>query len=314
MKREKVKVIVVTYNSVDCIFACLKSLERASENFDLYITVVDNASADATLDSIITGQSKANIEIISNSENLGYAYGNNIAIEAMFSEELQYAAVLILNPDVILDFGAIDKLLLVLCLSEEVGAVSPNVIEPGQSPNCHVRINSLWGQPMKKRFMKHENTIEVDRLHGGCMLVKPNLFKKIGAFDESYFLYWEEIDLCQRARKAGYKLLQCYDVVANHAGDSKSGRYRSHRIYYMWRNQFYFAFKSFWIPLACLFLMRKILSNFKEAVGYLGMKRFDLIYAGVAGWKAGILGEVGQGESLYAKPVRVECDEKNSGQ
>lgn len=314
MKREKVKVIVVTYNSVDYIFACLKSLDRATENFDLHITFVDNASTDTTLAAIISGKGKANIEIISNSDNLGYAYGNNLAIEAMLSEEFQYAAVLILNPDVTLSFGIIDKLLLVLHLSEEVGAVSPNVIEPSQSPDRRVPINSLWGRPMKKRFMKHENIIEVDRLHGGCMLVKPDLFKKIGAFDDAYFLYWEEIDLCQRARKAGYKLLQCYDVVAAHEGDSKSGRYRSHRIYYMWRNQFYFAFKTFWMPLACLFLIRKILSNFKEAIGYLGMKRFDLIYAGVAGWKAGMLGEIGQSESFYAKPVRVECDENNSGQ
>jgi GT2 family glycosyltransferase len=249
VKREKVKVIIVTYNSFDCIFACLKSLDRASENFDLHITFVDNASTDTTLAAIITLQSKANIEVISNLENLGYAYGNNLAIEAMFSEELQYAAVLILNPDVTLPFMTIDNLLLVLQLSEEVGAVSPNLIEPGQSPNWQVRIKSLWGWSMKKRFMKHENIIEVDRLHGGCMLIKPDLFKKIGTFDESYFLYWEEIDLCQRARKAGYKLLQCYDIFANHAGDSKIGRYRSHRIYYMWRNQFYFAFKTSWFEL-----------------------------------------------------------------
>lgn len=314
MKREKVKVIVVTYNSADYIFTCLKSLDEASENFDLHITFVDNASTDTSLAAIIASQGAANIEIITSLENLGYAHGNNLAIEAMFSEELQYAAVLILNPDVTFAYGAIDKLFLVLHLSEEVGAVSPYIIEPGQSLNCQVRINSLWGQPMKKRFMKRENIIEVDRLHGGCILIKPELFKKVGAFDESYFLYWEEIDLCQRARKAGYKLLQCYEVIASHAGDSKIGRYRSHRIYYMWRNQFYFAFKTFWTPLACLFLMRKILGNCKEAIGYLRMKRLDLIYAGLAGWKAGILGEVGKGKSLYAKPVRVEYDENNSDQ
>lgn len=302
--RQNVEVIIVTYNNADCIADCLKSLERVNEQIIMHATVVDNASTDNTLTLITNALDGSDdwVKVIRNHENLGYAYGNNIAINFLKTEAAQYAAVLILNPDVILSHGVIDKLLALLQDSDNVGAVAPNVIEPGQAirPN---KFKTLWGGG-QKRYAGHGNVIEADRLHGGCMLIKPELFNKIGLFDESYFLYWEEIDLCQRARKADFKLLYIDDVVVTHRGDSQSGLYRTHRIYYMWRNQFYFSFKNYGRIVGMAFLLRRFLSNSRELLLFTLSGRFDLCAAGLAGMIAGIRGERNRSTNRYAQTER----------
>ncbi len=300
--RENVKVIIVTHNSTDCIADCLKSLKHASERINLHVTIIDNASADNTLGTInnVLDGNKERVKVVQNPENRGYAHGNNVAIKAIDAEDTQYVAVLILNPDVTLTYGIIDALLALLHDSDEVGAVSPNVIEPGQSTVQSEKHNSLWGWPMRQRFMGRKNVIEVDRLHGGCMLIKPELFERVGLFDESYFLYWEEIDLCQRARRAGFKLLYLSDVVVTHRGNSTSSQHRTHRIYYMWRNQFMFAKKNYASFIRLIFLTRRVLTSLKELVDFVKIRRFDVVGAAMAGLAAGLRGETGKSSNRYA--------------
>jgi N-acetylglucosaminyl-diphospho-decaprenol L-rhamnosyltransferase len=303
---ENVKAVVVTYNSADCIAGCLNSLKSASVQANLSVTIIDNASADDTLGVICTtlNRSDERVEVIRNPENLGYARGNNLAIQSILSEGRNYAAVLILNPDVTLAPGALDRLLAVFHSSTNIGAVSPRLSDSGESPDGPVRFKSLWGWPTRKKFLDYEDVIEVDRLHGGCLLVKPDLFKEVGVFDESYFLYWEEIDLCQRARKAGFKLLLCNGVVVAHHGDSRAAQDRPHRVYYMWRNQFYFAFKSFGKVGGAIFLARRLLfSNVKEIFLFLWARRWDLIAAGCDGILAGLAGEKGRSSNRFANTL-----------
>jgi len=303
---KRIKVIIVTYNSADCIGACLQALQNASEQFELHTVIVDNASSDNTLCKVESLYS--DIEIIRSTENLGYAHGNNIGIKAMSCENMACAAVLILNPDVILTPGSIDELAAVLHYSPEVGAVSPNISEHGSLLDTSVRFKSLIGWPMQQKFMSYRNVIEVDRLYGCCMLIKPNLFKNIGLFDEAYFLYWEEIDLCFRALKAGFKLLICKNVSVQHR---RGGEERRHRIYYMWRNQYYFAFKTYGRIKGTLFLARRILTNTKEILLFIYSKRFDLIVAALSGMRAGIVGEKGYSPNQYAAPSN-ETEEGSS--
>lgn len=291
---KNIKIIIVTYNSDDCIANCLRSLEKASEKFKLHITIVDNVSTDNTL-SIVKGFG-SDIHLIRNTRNLGYGGGNNIAIKAMLSELRLYTAVLILNPDVILTPCSVDELISVLYRFPEVGGVSPNVIDGAELNGMH-RLKTLFGLPMRQEIMANENAIEVDRLYGCCMLVKPVFFEKVGLFDEAYFLYWEELDLCVRAGKVGFKLLICNNVTILHRLNKSE---RVHRIYYMWRNQIYFALKNFGGIKRVVFLSRRFFSNLKELLSFLRSKRFDLILAGLTGFLAGIMGEKGRSSNRYS--------------
>jgi GT2 family glycosyltransferase len=138
------------------------------------------------------------------------------------------------------------------------------------------------------------------------MLVRSSVFETVGGFDESYFLYWEEIDLCRRARRAGFQLAVCSTIEAVHRPGEPAGTAgeRAHRIYYMWRNQFRFAFKS-WGAAGILFLIRRAATMLRETLRYVRAGRVDLLQAGWHGLAAGIRGERGRSHHPCADPDRA---------
>jgi GT2 family glycosyltransferase len=119
-----------------------------------------------------------------------------------------------------------------------------------------------------------------------------------GLFDEDYFLYWEEIDLCARVRRAGYDLLIATEVTVVHGGD---GDLKSHRAYYLWRNQVLFSFRRLGPVAGTAFLLRRLLvGNVRESITYISRGRWDLLAAAVSGLWAGLRGEVGRSTSRFA--------------
>jgi GT2 family glycosyltransferase len=292
-----IKVIIVTYNSTRSITACLGALTESTKNFGLDITIVDSASSDDTV-ILLEAQPIPRVQIIALKENVGYAGGNNVALRAI-KDYKAYAAILIINPDILLPAGTLDYLVALLQSDARIGMVSP-AIYPFQGATTAEtsaqlkKRRSLWGGKGAIAWVEQPglaNVFRVDRLPGCCLLAKPALFEKVGWFDENYFLYWEELDLCLRARRAGYYLLVCADILIQHnAGETE----RSHRIYYMARNQFYYALKNYNRPLALLFLLRRLLlTNSREFFRFWRSGRGDLLRAGWAGLKAGIKRETG---------------------
>ncbi len=295
MKSDVIKVVIVTYNSTDQIVECLEALSFSSEKYSLEVTVVDNGSTDETLRKL--SNLYPSLHVIT-STNLGYAHGNNLGVrEALESAQL-YKAILLLNPDVTLRAASIDVLVDALFLSSEVGGVSPHIVEQNNKLTCNYK--TLLGLSMTERPFTGANILVSDRLHGCCMLFRPEIFQKIGFIDERYFLYWEELDFCRRAIDAGLKLLLCLDVICPHRKDSQE---RQHRIYYMWRNQFRFAKRNYSPIFRLIFLTRRILTSVKELVIYVMSKRFDLVGAATAGLVAGLRGETGKSSNRYAVPL-----------
>jgi GT2 family glycosyltransferase len=131
------------------------------------------------------------------------------------------------------------------------------------------------------------------------MMLRPEVFQKIGFMDERYFLYWEELEFGRRAIGAGFKLMLSYDVLVYHRTGSQE---RQHRIYYMWRNQFRFLKKNYGPFLRLIFLMRRVLTSVKELLNFATIKRFDLVGAAMAGLAAGLRGETGKSSNRYAAP------------
>ena len=294
MKSEAIKVVIVTYNSADQIAECLDALPISSERYLFDITVVDNGSTDKTVQKLHNFY--PSVHVIE-STNLGYAHGNNLGVQEALESGEEYKAILILNPDATLPARSIDSLADALFSSQEIGGVSPHIVEQADKES-HKR-KTLFGLPMNDKPLPGRAGVVSDRLHGFCMLLRPEVLREIGFMDEQYFLYWEELDYGLRAIAAGFKLLLCYDVFVYHRCDSQE---RQHRIYYMWRNQFRFAKKNYTPFLRLIFLARRVLTSLKELVIFVKIKRFDLVGAAMAGLAAGLRGETGKSSNRYAAP------------
>lgn len=296
-----VEVIVVAFHSGDSLVSCLAALPAAGKNLELAITVVDNGSSE-NLESEIR-KSGVSAEVLRSPVNLGYGGGNNLALRRALKRRQRPSAVLVVNPDVELRPGALSELFAIL---EETccAAVSPRIQDAsgthGESP-----LRSLWGKPLRPFDRQGRRLRSVDRLPGSCMLMRTDVLAQVGLFDERYFLYWEEIDLCCRMRLANHTLLIAEDVAAVHDG-AGDGSLKRHRIYYMWRNQIYFSFKNYGPFLGLFFVARRLLiADVREVCGFLKRGKTELIFAGLAGLWAGIRGESGAGVSSFAAPQRT---------
>ncbi|MHB8168726.1 MAG: glycosyltransferase family 2 protein [Thermoleophilia bacterium] len=210
-------VIIVTYNSNDCIVECLDSL-RDNELIDIKeVFVVDNASTDGTQHTLEKLSTKwPALKCIYNSENMGLALANN---QPMLSCSARY--ILILNPDTVVRKGAIAELVTYLDQHRDVGVVGPKQFFADGSP--HVTYHRSWSilSPILWRFLpyglvrfcydqvfgRYEEQ-DVLFVSGACLMIPRNLFWAIGGYDENYFLAVEDaVDLCMRVKKEGYRIV-----------------------------------------------------------------------------------------------------------
>jgi N-acetylglucosaminyl-diphospho-decaprenol L-rhamnosyltransferase len=293
-----IEVIVVAFNSAESLATCLAALPAAGEGLELRVTVIDNCSAEDIGSTVRNSGICA--EVVRSQVNLGFGGGNNIGIRRALQKRPLPDAILVLNPDVELPPATISKLYFIL---EETrcGAVSPQIRDrSGMKQENPLR--TLWGRRIRPGDLKGRPSTSVDRLPGSCMLICTEALVRVGLFDERYFLYWEEIDLCVRLRRAKYELLIAEDVVAAHGGAGESSL-RRHRTYYMWRNQIYFSFKNYGLLLGFIFVAERLfVANAREVFRYVRRGRSDLILAGLAGLWAGLRGEVGPSASRFALP------------
>ena len=215
----KLSVIIVNYNVKYFLELCLHSVLRAAEGVDAEVIVVDNNSKDESCSMVRV--KFPSVILIENKENAGFSRANNQAVAIAKGEYL-----LFLNPDTVMPEDFFSKTLAYMDAHPEAGALGPKLFDgKGQYapdakksfPSLSVAlfkttgINKLF--PKSPYFNKYyavhigENeTAAVEVLSGCCMMVRLSVVKEIGgAFDEDYFMYCEDVDLCYRIQKAGYK-------------------------------------------------------------------------------------------------------------
>jgi len=225
----EVNVVIVTYNSMSVIGGLLDSLPSALGGLKYQVVVVDNGSADGTAEFLAT---RGECRVV-RSANVGYAGGINRGV----CEAVPAEAILILNPDVRLAKNSVPPLLAAL-REPDVGIVAPQVrsplgvLEPSlrREPTL-LRALGLTGTRLGvfseyvTRPADYASPCTVDWALGAVLLISRKCHEMLGGWDESYFLYSEETDLCLRARDKG--LLTRYEPrsVAVHIG-GQSGRDR----------------------------------------------------------------------------------------
>lgn len=255
-------VSIINYNGKENTLSCLRSLDDININgFKLNIVVVDNGSKDVFNPENIYKYFK--LKIIRNEENLGFSGGQNVGIRHALKSGADY--VVVLNNDVILDKNLFTQLLKTFDLKKDCGLVSPKIYFAKGSEFHKNRYDEkdlgkvIWyagGKlDLKNIIGAHKGVDEVDKgqydlleptdfTSGCCVMIKKEVFEKVGFFDEKYFLYYEDNDLNQRAKKNGYGIYYQPKAVLWHLNASSAGGSGSSlQDYYITRNRMLFGFK-----------------------------------------------------------------------
>lgn len=230
-KKIELSIIIINYKTKALLRQCLRSLfeqkKEVMQNWE--IIVVDNHSSDGSVEMV--SKKFPQVELIKNKKNLGYAKANNQAIK---TSEGKY--ILFLNSDTIVPNKTIPELLTYLEKNPSIGVVTPKLKLRGGSldPDCHRGFPTPWAafcffsgleKMLKKRKFfgqyhqtwKNLNKIhEIDACCGAFLLTRKKILEEEGFFDESYFFYGEDLDLCYRIKQKGWKIVYYPRVIAIH--------------------------------------------------------------------------------------------------
>jgi N-acetylglucosaminyl-diphospho-decaprenol L-rhamnosyltransferase len=218
-----VAVVIVSYKSAQPAIDNLRSLlaERDTPGVRIRAVVVDNASGDlAELSRAVATEGWSSwVTLIAAPRNGGFAFGCNLGIERAYADG-RPAYVCLLNPDAAVRAGAIGALVRFLEAHPQVGIAGPS-FETGEGGDWHIafRFPTLLGEieqglrlALASRLLRRWAVVhrmgaapeEVEWVSGAALMIRPDVFDAIGGLDENYFLFYEETDLCRRARGAGF--------------------------------------------------------------------------------------------------------------
>jgi GT2 family glycosyltransferase len=198
--------VVVAFESADGLPSCLDSVRGHTQLF-----VVDNASQDGGADLA----EAAGARVVRNAENRGFAAAANQGA-ALGSAEL----ILFLNPDATLARAELAKLVRAFD-DPSVGAAGPRLVHPDGTEQ-----RAGWPFPSPARTWREAfglASASVDFVVGACLVVRRDAFGRLGGFDERFWLYGEEADLCRRLRDAGLRIVHVPEAQAGHVGGASAG-------------------------------------------------------------------------------------------
>ena len=255
----KTAIVTLTYNKLELATKpFLESLYKytLSELFDLVI--VDNGSNDGTVEYIKDfKKNRTNITLIENKKNLGYSRGNNIGIKSVMDKDYEYIALL--NNDILFTPNWLVDTIEGFKIDEQIGILSPRSSEKtGLTANNYLK-------KYKKFLSKLKTELKyVLKPFFSCVLIKKEVFKKIGLFDEAYTpAFWEDDDLSIRAMYAGYSCAYLNSVFIFHNRSTTSSFVKNEIIK---RNKEYFCKKH---PLGRYFVENKRTNIINDIIKYI---------------------------------------------
>lgn len=222
-----VSVTICSWNTKEDLRRCLASLME-QEGVNLEVIVVDNASEDGSPEMVESEFPEA--ILIRNQTNVGFGAGHNLAFAQASGEVLMP-----LNSDAIVHPGCLRILVDFLRSDPTVGIAAPKLLNPDGSlqyscrrfptPAAAVFRNTFLGKLFpKNRFAReylmtdwdHSQPRDVDWVSGAAFGLRRSVYEQIGGFDERFFMYLEDVDLCKRVHEAGYRVVYVPDAVVTH--------------------------------------------------------------------------------------------------
>lgn len=222
---DKTSVVIVTFNSAKTIKVCLDSVIKFSS--DCEIIIVDNNSTDDTCKIIQAFGSS--VKLIEAGGNLGFAKANNLGVKSATGKYLIF-----LNPDTrILEKDSLDLLKESLEKNPEYGIIGPKLIYPDGLEQPRTRNLPTIKRAFQEYILgkkgdydfyspNYKTLCEVEAISGACIIIRKELFQKIGGFNKKYFMYFEDLELCKQVRYSGLKVGFSPEVTIEHA-EGKSG-------------------------------------------------------------------------------------------
>jgi len=223
-----ISVVIVAWNAKRYLELCLESLAEAPPQRSMEVLIVDNASADGSVEMVESKFPWA--KLIKSKENLGFAKANNVAIR-----QCQGRYIALVNPDVIVFPNCLDTLANYLDCNPRVGNVGPRVFNPDmtQQSTCR-RFPTLWNNFCSSTrlenifkgsrffagehmfYFPHDRTLAVDVIVGCFSMIRREAFDEVGLLDEGLFMYGDDVDWCRRAWNSGWRVVFCPDAKAIH--------------------------------------------------------------------------------------------------
>ena len=260
-------IIIVNYNTKEFLHNCLNSVLGHSSAGELEIIVVDNNSSDGSLKMVRRNFSQ-NIKLIANKENLGFGPANNQGAKVAGGEFLFF-----LNSDTIIKKDIFTALKEIFLSRPRLAIAAPRLFlasgkpQPyafGQFPSLAKLIwQRIWPY---KQFNSPTNKVlyPVDWVSGAAMVVRRNIFNQIGGFDENFFMYFEDIDLCWRVKQRGWQVAVCPEISLIHFVGQSAGGFKQRKKYY-YQSQDYFFKKHYGRP--AMYLLKIIRWPYRKMLG-----------------------------------------------
>jgi N-acetylglucosaminyl-diphospho-decaprenol L-rhamnosyltransferase len=212
-----ISILMVNYNGSSCIYQCLDSIEKIVSNCPYEVIIVDNCSTDNSIKII-----KDNfplVTLICSETNVGFSKANNLALNYSQGNHL-----LFLNTDTILTENTPKILSDYLEQERDIGIISSRItfqdgsyqLSGGRLPNLIVEfidkikygVDRKWHHIFSKLYnQKYSVVQEMGWLTGACLMIRRDVFEQLSGFDESFFMYFEDKDICKRASEAGWKIV-----------------------------------------------------------------------------------------------------------
>ena len=241
----RVSIITVNYNGEDVTCDMLESLRYVTYP-NVEVIVVDNASP---RDCSIIAERFPEVKLIRSQKNLGFAGGNNLGIKQATGDY-----ILMLNNDTIVPPSFLEPMLETFAKNKNVGIVSPKIIfyysdglvqYAGTGKISTLTCRGKTNGSMQKDNGQFNYEAATELSHGACMMISREAINRVGLLDETYFMFYEEYDYCERIKKAGFDIFYNGKSYILHKQSMAIGKNSALKSYYMFRNRIYFSRKNF---------------------------------------------------------------------
>jgi O-antigen biosynthesis protein len=249
----KISIIIVSWNTKDLLNKCLRSIYDSTGDLELEVFVIDNNSGDGSVEMV--KKSFPQVKLIANDNNVGFGRANNQGIDQSTGDY-----ILILNPDTELEKDTLEKSVKFMKENSDCGIVGPKMTfkDGGFQPSVRIfptfipillmltKLTKIFKFKSVSRYLAEDfdysKTQVVDQVMGAYMFTSRSALDKVGGFDERFFLWFEEVDLCKRFSEGGFKVMYSPNIKIVHYGGQSFSKQRV--VTKQWRF-FQSAFKYF---------------------------------------------------------------------
>jgi GT2 family glycosyltransferase len=238
-----VSVVIVNQNGSKIIGRCLRSILESSYP-KIEVIVFDNGSTDNSIQIIRNNFPK--VIIIENKKSIGFAEANNLAVEKSNGD-----IIFLLNNDTSIDKRCIEEIVKIFQIFPKIGIVGAVLVYYGTNiiQNAGLRLHpggyDIPIENLKILNAQRDDIIPVDYVCGAALAIKRDVINKVGLFDPKYFAYWEDVDLCKRVLKAGYKIVVTKKAIVHHFVSFSWRHKYLHQAYLIEKNRLYYMFKHY---------------------------------------------------------------------